>query len=207
MKRVAFFGDKEPTGELPGVLETERAVMHGSTAWLELRDTIVTASDMAAIMGRNPYKSREDVLKDKLTGARSVMTDKMAAGLKWEPAILGAFQSLTGFPTVGSQELLLSARLPGLGATCDGFCRETKDRIALVEAKNLSRGLLDGPPDYYVVQVLTQLFVTGLDTGYLMARFGKNGCRIWKLEQDPSFVTQMTEATSSFLAELQETAL
>ncbi|HEY6022014.1 MAG TPA: YqaJ viral recombinase family protein, partial [Candidatus Paceibacterota bacterium] len=193
---------------LPSVVVREPRVFHGTPEWLAVRDTMVTASDVAAIMGRNPYKSREDVLVDKLTARRSVMTDAMKGGLKWEPAILQAFEALTGWETVRSQELLFSARLEGLGATCDGFCQETKTRVGLVEVKNMSRGLLDqDPPEYYRIQVLTQLYVTGLETGHLCARFGKNGCRIWDIEPNKKFELALEEAVVRFMADLKENAL
>lgn len=64
----------------------------GSPEWHEWRSNGIGSSDAPAIMGVCPYRSREDVLADKLGTAAPVKENPaMRLGTKWEPAARAYF--------------------------------------------------------------------------------------------------------------------
>lgn len=136
-------------------------------AWLEARRKLVTASDVAAILGWNPYCSARDVFIRKMTGEEQPINVHMQRGVDREAGILerfskGPYRRITG--------LYQSIAYPWLGASFDGVVRRWTGRCALVEVK-APKSLTDvrhRPKEYHVVQLLAQLIVCPMKYGYLV---------------------------------------
>lgn len=81
---------------------------------------------------------------------------------------------------------------------------EYAGRVGVIELKQTDwlGDWKSGPPLYYLVQVQTQLYVTGLDFGLLVARVGASDMRAFVIEPDPFLFDEMDEAVTQFWKEV-----
>lgn len=91
-------------------------------AWLEQRKGMVTASDVAAILGASRWKDRSAVVAEKL-GRGTPFVDRLAMyfGRIGEAHVLQALHELTGLKVEANNKLLVNPDVPGLGATPDAI--------------------------------------------------------------------------------------
>jgi len=136
---------------------------HGSLAWLQLRHRspegkcIVGASEVATIMGCNPYSTVSEL------GARKLMTptvgeqnDAMVRGNVLEPALLQHASDVLQQEIETPEVMYLHGRII---ATLDGRGTETPDLI--VEAKTSNHyGLGEPLPDSWYWQAQAQMHCT-----------------------------------------------
>lgn len=82
---------------------------------------------------------------------------------------------------------------------------ERKGQFCALEAKQTSwlGDWKDSPPGYYLTQLQTQLFVTGLDVGVIFAKVGADDMRVYFVEADPFLHEEMDEAVTEFWKEVQ----
>jgi putative phage-type endonuclease len=143
----------------------QRTRVHsGTPEWYNNRSFLVTASDGAAILGRDPYRSADDVLLRK----RGLLTNDFTnAACKWgidhEQPAAEAYTRHTGAQLVEEDiGLVLHPRHAWLGATPD---RVLRDEPTLVEIKSpFRRVIVPGEvPKHYYDQVQIQLEVCDMD--------------------------------------------
>jgi putative phage-type endonuclease len=135
----------------------------GSQEWLSWRNEGIGASDAPSIIGENPYKTAEEVLRDK-TGRRSSVEQNsfMATGTALEPLAREHYCSQTGLRML--PVCVQSTRHTWLKASLDGM---TEDRAQVIEIKcgksAYRQTQMSGkPPRYYFGQLQHILAVTGL---------------------------------------------
>ena len=89
--------------------------------WLEARKKLVTASDVAAILGWDPFRSALDVYVQKKTGYVQDETDAMLMGHAFEPGIAKLYELKTGrhVEDPGDFTIFISDENPMIGATLD----------------------------------------------------------------------------------------
>ena len=130
-----------------------------SPEWLELRENMITASDVASALGENRYETPDAFIKKKVL--RTIWAGNAATehGTKLEPLVRALYDERTGRKTheIG----LVQHRLyPWLGASPDGV---TEDGL-LVEIKcPLTRKIEPKVPKHYLPQVQLQLEITDLE--------------------------------------------
>ncbi|HNX99051.1 MAG TPA: YqaJ viral recombinase family protein, partial [Candidatus Aminicenantes bacterium] len=98
------------------------ALRQGTSEWLDWRNQGVGASDAPAIMGENPWKSAERLLREKLEDRRCPPNAAMARGTALEPVARRQFERLTGVNVTPA--CLLSTRSSWLRASVDGLARD-----------------------------------------------------------------------------------
>lgn len=90
--------------------------------WLAKRRELITASDVAAILGEDVFgRSQLSVYAEKVEGVELVPTVRMRRGIRLEPYIAGEYAEVTGRPVFGAGELALVVHpsIPWLAATLD----------------------------------------------------------------------------------------
>ena len=150
-----------------------------SAGWLQQRNECITATGVAIVIDEDPYKFPIELLFDKTgRGPPFIENENVHHGKKSEE--LGTmFYSFRNNISVNEFGLLQHPVYTFIGASPDGICSKkqydenglSKLVGRLLEIKFPFRrkintiGELDGDicPHYYHVQVLTQLYVTGLD--------------------------------------------
>jgi len=130
----------------------------------------ITASEMSALLGVNPYSSPAKVLENKLN-PKKFENISMRIGNLMEQAVLKAFDLDLGMGGVEpwSQGTVVS-KDDRIAATPDGIIINKHYR-AMVEAKTTRSQYFEkwysAVPKYYHLQVLVQMMVTGSDKGYI----------------------------------------
>lgn len=97
------------------------AIVDPRAAWKAERRHMLTASDVAAVLGEDPRRSAFQVWADKVGDVETEETEAMARGRDFEEAIGRAYGRQTGRP-VGSlnpYEIARHPDIPWLGATLD----------------------------------------------------------------------------------------
>ncbi len=92
-----------------------------SDAWLEARRTCITASDVASVLGDNPYSDATSVLLSKLgITPRFNGNDATRHGEKYEPIAIQRYETLNT-TTVHEFGLLHHPTISGLAGSPDGI--------------------------------------------------------------------------------------
>lgn len=140
----------------------------GDAAWLELRTTVLTASDMGVVLGLNKWKSVKELVEGKETFT-PFENSYTWLGQALEPVVVTATNKALGsnfklFEN-GSRSFFLDEDIR-LGATPDAG-----EGDVLLECKSTKPGnylrWAHWPPAYYLSQLYTQMICTGRQEGLL----------------------------------------
>lgn len=145
---------------LQSLLERELAAAL-TDKWFEIRKTCFSATDVGAILGMDPYKTRRQILADKIQPPEQPWSGNANTrhGQRYEAVSKMEFVRRTG-ERVHEVGLLAHPTVSFLAATPDGIT----DSLCLIEIKNPTRRqIVEGqvPPQYYA-QIQLQLQVTEL---------------------------------------------
>jgi putative phage-type endonuclease len=148
----------------------------GSPEWHAWRASRFTASDAAAMLGISPYKTRDELLREKATGITPEFDDatleRFARGHALEEAARQPAEEIIGsalYPSAGECE-----DWPLIAASFDGI---TMDDSILWEHKTLNAELREAEelPAHYVAQVEQQLLVSDAEKCLFTATDGRGG--------------------------------
>jgi len=141
-----------------------------SDEWLEWRKTKIGASDSAAILGLNPYKSAYRLWEEKMgTKEPDPVNERMKKGIDLEPRAREHFEKMIGmnvYPKVFEHQ-----QYPWMIASLDGFGELKQGNSFAVEIKcngekNHEEAVYGRIPKYYECQMQHQMAVTGLQWMY-----------------------------------------
>lgn len=183
-------------------------------AWLDLRRTHVTATDVATA-ATGYYGTLRTVVEDKLTPPDDDgPTDAMARGLAAETPLVLAVEALTGLSVVNRQLFAHHHDRPEWACTLDGELAADPGAppLAVLETKTRNQRV-PVPNLYYRCQVEWQLLIRGLTVG-LVARgdFTDDtpdgsealvGLRLERIETDPMLRDQLIEVADRIWSYLQ----
>lgn len=206
--------------------------MTDKAAWLAERKKFLTASDVAAVMGLDPHKKRDAVLRLKagIDQAKDIeRIPAVAAGRHLEAGILAWFaedhQDIYSRVAQNGHVLRQSKLLPVLAATVDGYASPVSSlkQDDLVEVKcvdkpwaqdgrgaptplsvrNVGRAAAgDAAPLKYWVQLQVQLHCCGLRYGWLTGLQGAHSRADRLYELDTAFEARMLDAVRDFWQEV-----
>ena len=153
--------------------------------WLAKRRSCIGASDCAAILGKSPWKTARDIYFDKHDNrVDNSISDSMLIGMKSESRIRDLFAIETKSDVVDCTGMMMvSNRICCMSCTLDGIILENDGgRPVILEIKSLSsmsgwEG--DTVPEYYLIQVLHQMYVTGFNKAIILARFRCSSDMTW----------------------------
>lgn len=169
--------------------------------WLDWRRQGVGASDAPVIMGVSPFKTINQLWKEKVMGWQQPDNPAMARGRALEDEALGQFMMETGHfltPQVRKEH----SKYPWMRATLDGWDEEKK---ILVEIKTC-RAVHEDVPDHYYPQLQHQMEVVGVDEMYYYSYDGSDGL-ILRVKKDSEYVRSLVEKEQSFWNRVLEGAL
>lgn len=201
---VTHFADAaEPTG----IRSSDRA------KWLDARRQLLTASDVAAVMGEDDYRSPLAVYAEKLGESEDLeLTPEDAAwwGQRLEQPILLAVADHYGWTYQAGGELLRSRKHPHLGATLDAEIQRAPGAAwEVLEGKttrmpagwNEDSGEL---PTRVLIQVQSQLLVTGAPLAVVFALLqGSRPVRI-EVHPSPEFHQVIVEESERFMTRVRD---
>ncbi len=135
----------------------------GTRTWIEWRRQGIGASDAPTVMGENPWKSEEYLLREKTGRVREgKMSAVMVRGMQLEPEARASYIAESGlevFPACLQSSLYSWQR-----ASIDGFSKDGKSAVEIKCGKSVyeSTASTRRVPGYYVGQLQHILSVTGL---------------------------------------------
>lgn len=107
----------------------------GSEAWLDARHDLLTATDLSAMLGLNPYKTDAQVLREKAVPRDQLPefreTRYISHGRYDEEHNMGKFSHITGIRTRHTPFLLASTLYPGLACSLDGVAKLPSETVDL----------------------------------------------------------------------------
>jgi len=140
----------------------------GSENWLTWRKSLVTASDVAVLLGKGKYgKTPLSLWEEKMSMRTQFVTDAMRRGTMYEPKIR---QMLIDLIDIWIEPCCFASdEFPFLGASLDGY---NDPESLVVEIKTGKEDLFkmiksgEAREDHYI-QLQTQMLVTGASKGIL----------------------------------------
>ena len=148
----------------------EHKIIQGTPEWHEFRSRHLNASDAPAMMGESPYKTRDELLREKATGVAVDVSEetqrRFDAGHRFEALARPLAEKIIGeelYPVTGSSDRF-SASFDGMTMLGD----------VIFEHKTLNAALAAiGPDDqlplHYRIQMEHQLLVSGAEKCLFMA--------------------------------------
>lgn len=171
--------------------------MNQQQQWHEWRQAGIGASDAPVVMGVSPFKTINQLWKEKVLGEKQEQNAAMARGNAIEPIALDFFVAETGH-FVESQRCFEHPEKNWMRATMDGI--DEKEKI-LVEIKSC-RDLHDEVPKHYYPQLQHQMAVVGYPTMYYVSHNGIDG-KILEVERDDEYIKLLMEKEEAFWEKVQ----
>lgn len=179
-------------------------------AWLEARRGLLTASDMAAVLGKDPYKSALDVWVDKVEGPEDEpLTIESPAfwGINLEQQIARIVSMYYDWEYIEGGDLMRSKETSFLGCTLDGSCKPPDEsEWGLYEGKTTGVFLAkdwddknDMPPIRVLIQVQHQLLVTRAPYAMVFCLIGGNTPRLIRIPPHAEFQAGLIEKGAEFM--------
>lgn len=177
------------------------------TEWAP-RKKALGGMDIAAILGKNPFKSRWQVWAEKTRRLpREPQTEIMRWGAIHEPIILDEYERQEEVKLIRLRNVLHPAHLPEhMVASIDAM---RPDKPRMVEAKAPSHWQLkkygepgtDAIPEVYLIQNIWNVGALKLEGADCPTLFGGNDFRIYKVEQSERLFGMLYEAGDRFWRE------
>lgn len=173
----------------------------GSAQWLDKRRCSITSTDASIIMGVNPYKTRKDLLKQKLgLLEEQEENEAMRLGRELEPKARDIYmlrENCIVFPEVCIHDKFFWAM-----ASLDGISESGQHIIEIKCGKNAFEKATKGEiPNYYLAQMQHALFVTDLKVCHYFCFWeGKHVLLI--VNRDDDYIAKLTEEEEKFYEEM-----
>ncbi len=172
--------------------------------WLAERRRGIGSSDIAALIGADPYRGPLDVWLDK-TGRspEGIETRPMRLGHKLEPIILAEFTEETGHEAILDNRLAWHPSVSIACATPDALLVDLQAGAELKapglrQAGHWGRSWGDEYPEHYLAQCAWQMAVKGLDEWFLAALLGGQDFRVYHIRRDRDLEGGLLEAAERF---------
>ena len=194
---------------LAALLMKRTRILQRTKLWFTTRARMITCSDMASVLGENPYSSRKQVFKKK-TGQSRPFNGNFATrrGQELEPIALAKYESMTG-NVVWPEDvgLLQHDDYPQIGGSPDGI---TLNGI-LIEIKcPLTRKIIPGHcPGLYIAQVQILMEICNLETAHFVqyqpeSFFCEEICDVTVVKRDRDYFSRALPVFIDFMEEVTE---
>lgn len=172
--------------------------------WHEAKRTLITSTDIAAILGVSPWMSEGDVARHKMGAPEPEVDDaqarRMRLGLAMEDVVAGEDEAEHGYKLRHVRRMIISDTLPWAGTSLDF---ERIGQKTIVEIKTTSMPSTDdGLPERIEAQVRWQMGVAGYPAAHVaILRFGsKLECH--DIEHDEEVFQGLVQIAEDFRARL-----
>ncbi len=181
------------------------------STWLAVRQTGIGASDAAAAVGLNPYKSQLELWMEKTgrlksgSGDTDATIDQADSPIFWgtllEPIVAEQYAQRTAHRVRRVNAVLQHSDYPWMLANLD---REVigSDDVQILECKtagiNGAKLWRDGVPEYVQLQIMHQLAVTGQQAADVAVLVGGQELRIFRIERDEALIERLISLEQDF---------
>jgi putative phage-type endonuclease len=184
----------------------------GETEWQAYREKQVGigGSDVATILGLNPFKSRFVLWleKTKQKAPDIVDNDAVTWGNILEPVVRDHFKKETGFKVFQNNFVLQHDKFDWMLANIDGEVIDPFfDGRGILEIKTTNernkKAWENGCPVYYQCQVFHYLAVTGYEYAYICCLIGGSTFKYYLIERDDYIIDQIIKAEMIFMEQVR----
>jgi putative phage-type endonuclease len=180
-------------------------------AWLQARKNLVTASDVAALLGANEYKTREQLRLEKAGLADEFAGDEYTDwALSLEPLIITKASEKFGWKIERHGLLIVDKVCNRLGATPDAVVRHPWTGLAQIKVTcckpyDQVKKHNHQPPLAYQIQVNAELAVTGASEGRLLVlhTFPRFELREYPVQRHEALIQRIREEVPLFWSEVE----
>lgn len=169
------------------------------------RNTYIGSSDIAAILGISPWRTKLDVFLDKTQGRQPVTAAKQRIfdrGHRLEPYILDMYSEEAGETLIARNHRYIDSEFPFLAAEVDAETETGKN----VEAKSTHQfaaklwgeEMTDAIPVYYNAQSQYAMNINRAEVTEFPVLIGIDDFRIYRVERDEEIGGLMKEAAVKF---------
>lgn len=188
-------------------MKTEMIVTQSqlSAQQLEIRESGIGASEIAAVCGLSPWASATDIWMRKRTPTRGPLIDgnidsmPIRIGNALEEPLRLMYERETGLDVVKPDITFRHQEFPFLLATPDGICEAQGHGL---EIKNVGARMAsawdEGVPDYVELQCRQNMAVLGLERWDVAALLGGSDFQIFTLHRDQELEQTMIDAAVHF---------
>jgi putative phage-type endonuclease len=169
--------------------------------WLEERRKGIGGSDIAAILGMNPWKTAFQVYQEKRKEVESWEGNKATDwGKRMEPAIRQWYSDQTGRDVMLPDKILYHSKYPFMLASLDGFTVDR--RVVEIKTARSSKGWgepgTNEIPDYYALQCQHYMIVTGFEVTDVPVSIGGGSPELYEVPEDKELQEMILDAASGF---------
>ncbi len=175
--------------------------------WLEERRRVIGGSDVAAIMGMNPWKTAYRVYQEKRKEVEDWQGNQATDwGKRMEPALRQWYSDVTGRPVRLPDKIIVSGKYPFMGASLDGYTDD--GRIVEIKTARNVRGWgepgTNEIPEYYVLQVQHYMIVTGFEVTDIPVSIAGGPPELYEVPADRELQEMIIEVCANFWRRVQE---
>lgn len=176
--------------------------------WRTARRSGLGGSDIAAILGLNPYETRESVARSKLAEINRVATAPMIEGVQLEPLVVSEFAKTpqaAQFERIERNKRMFRRNdAPYCIATPDAFLIVGDEKeYGILECKTTVHRWTDQKLLMATLQTNWYCYVTGAAFGYVAALERREKLHVEAVLRDESLILEMAEKAAKFWDELQ----
>lgn len=183
----------------------------GTAAWRDARRLTVGGSEVAALFGLSPHTTKFQLWHRKagnLPEPDLAGDDRVFWGAILEPAVAAGVAQKKGWDVLKWTRWIKSERCPGLSASLDYVINHAERGRGALEIKTVDRlqfkAWEDGePPMAHLLQLQTQLAVTGWTWGAVAALIGGNELRIFEHERHAGTIAKIEAEVAAFWVSLK----
>jgi putative phage-type endonuclease len=179
----------------------------GTPEWLKWRHNGMGASDAPVVMGENPWKTADELLREKRGPAReSFQNAAMARGTLLEPEARKLYTSRTGRSVHAA--CLQSSKYEWLRASVDGITAEGDSVVEIKCGESVYRktSQYGCAPDYYYGQLQHILAVTGLQSIDFWCYLPGLPELLVPVQRDEKYIEELLKAEFEFWKDVQRGA-
>ena len=173
--------------------------------WLKLRRNGIGGSDASVVMGKNPWRSIQQLWEDK-TGRTPVQENSNEYtywGNVMEGIIRKEFMNRTGLKVRQKHFMMFHPQFQFMFADVDGIVTDERGDKCIFEAKTVSQyreeEWRDGKiPVEYMMQVQHYLAVCGMQKAYIAALIGGNHFIYHTILRDEGMIAELVHAEKQF---------
>lgn len=180
------------------------SLIQGSPEWLDYRKTRICASDIAAIMGLNPFKSAWACYQEKMGISTPFVSDAMRRGVLLEPEARSRVNEVL---EENYAPICVEHDIGWMFSSLDGYSENAAVPIIEIKCPGLETHRIacdDKVPTLYYPQMQFQMYIAGVQSSYYVSYMPEDliPLAVVLVKKDEEFCQRMSRDAAEFYLRL-----